>query len=73
MGRCAPGDLAALAGAVDHARRHVDNGVDIVIAQGHEAGGHTGEIGSVVLWPEIVDSLGGAPVLAAGGIGVLLF
>ncbi len=61
--------VAALAGSAKHARRHVDNGVDIVIAQGHEAGGHTGEIGSVVLWPEIVDALGGAPVLAAGGIG----
>lgn len=62
--------VAALAGHADHARRHVDNGVDIVVAQGHEAGGHTGEIGSVVLWPEIVDAVGErAPVLAAGGIG----
>ncbi|BBY64602.1 NAD(P)H-dependent flavin oxidoreductase [Mycolicibacterium helvum] len=62
--------VAALAGSAKHAGRHVDNGVDIVVAQGHEAGGHTGEIGSVVLWPEIVDALDGrAPVLAAGGIG----
>jgi NAD(P)H-dependent flavin oxidoreductase YrpB (nitropropane dioxygenase family) len=62
--------VAALAGSAKHARRHVENGVDIVVAQGHEAGGHTGEIGSMVLWPEIVDALGGkAPVLAAGGIG----
>jgi len=62
--------VAALAGSAKHAQRHVDNGVDIVVAQGHEAGGHTGEIGSMVLWPEIVDALGGrAPVLAAGGIG----
>lgn len=62
--------VAALAGSAKHAQRHVDNGVDIVVAQGHEAGGHTGEIGSVVLWPEIVDALAGrAPVLAAGGIG----
>ena len=62
--------VAALAGSAKHAQRHVDNGVDIVVAQGHEAGGHTGEIGSVVLWPEIVDALDGrAPVLAAGGIG----
>ena len=37
--------VAALAGSAKHAQRHVDNGVDIVIAQGHEAGGHTGEIG----------------------------
>jgi len=62
--------VAALAGSAKHALRHVENGVDIVVAQGHEAGGHTGEIGSMVLWPEIVDALGDkAPVLAAGGIG----
>ena len=62
--------VAALAGSAKHALRHVENGVDIVVAQGHEAGGHTGEIGSVVLWPEIVDALDGkTPVLAAGGIG----
>jgi NAD(P)H-dependent flavin oxidoreductase YrpB (nitropropane dioxygenase family) len=62
--------VAALAGSAKHALRHVENGVDIVVAQGHEAGGHTGEIGSVVLWPEIVDAVDGkAPVLAAGGIG----
>jgi NAD(P)H-dependent flavin oxidoreductase YrpB (nitropropane dioxygenase family) len=62
--------LAALAGTATHARRHVDNSVDIVVAQGHEAGGHTGEIASMVLVPEVVDALEGrAPVLAAGGIG----
>jgi NAD(P)H-dependent flavin oxidoreductase YrpB (nitropropane dioxygenase family) len=62
--------VAALAGSAKHAQRHVDNGVDIVVAQGHEAGGHTGEIASMVLVPEVVDALGGkAPVLAAGGIG----
>ena len=62
--------VAALAGSAKHAQRHVENGVDIVVAQGHEAGGHTGEIGSMVLWPEVVDALGDkAPVLAAGGIG----
>jgi NAD(P)H-dependent flavin oxidoreductase YrpB (nitropropane dioxygenase family) len=65
--------VAALAGSAKHAQRHVENGVDIVVAQGHEAGGHTGEIGSMVLWPEIIDELravgGNAPVLAAGGIG----
>jgi NAD(P)H-dependent flavin oxidoreductase YrpB (nitropropane dioxygenase family) len=65
--------VAALAGSAKHAQRHVDNGVDIVIAQGHEAGGHTGEIASMVLVPEVVDALaaldGKAAVLAAGGIG----
>jgi NAD(P)H-dependent flavin oxidoreductase YrpB (nitropropane dioxygenase family) len=62
--------VAALAGTAGHALRHLENGVDIVIAQGHEAGGHTGEIASMVLVPEVVDALAGrAPVLAAGGIG----
>ena len=62
--------VAALAGKAEHARRHVDNGVDIVIAQGTEAGGHTGEIATMVLVPEIADAVGDdAHVLAAGGIG----
>jgi len=62
--------VAALAGKAKHARAHVDNGVDIVIAQGTEAGGHTGEIATMVLVPEIVDAVGDdAAVLAAGGIG----
>lgn len=61
--------VAALAGKPKHARSHIDAGVDIVIAQGHEAGGHTGEVTTLVLVPEIVDAVGGAPVLAAGGIG----
>jgi NAD(P)H-dependent flavin oxidoreductase YrpB (nitropropane dioxygenase family) len=62
--------VAALAGKAEHAIRHVDRGVDIVVAQGHEAGGHTGEIATMVLVPEIVDAVDGeVPVLAAGGIG----
>jgi len=62
--------VAALAGKAGHARGHVASGVDIVVAQGYEAGGHTGEIASMVLIPEIVDTVGAdAPVLAAGGIG----
>jgi NAD(P)H-dependent flavin oxidoreductase YrpB (nitropropane dioxygenase family) len=62
--------VAALAGKPQHAARHVSNGVDIVVAQGYEAGGHTGEIASMVLVPEIVDAVDGdVPVLAAGGIG----
>ncbi|MFC0431888.1 nitronate monooxygenase family protein [Kutzneria buriramensis] len=60
--------VAALAGKAEHAQRHVANGVDIVVAQGYEAGGHTGEIASMVLVPEIVDAVD-VPVLAAGGIG----
>jgi len=62
--------VAALAGKAGHARDHVGSGVDIVVAQGYEAGGHTGEIASMVLVPEIVDAVGAqVPVLAAGGIG----
>jgi NAD(P)H-dependent flavin oxidoreductase YrpB (nitropropane dioxygenase family) len=61
--------VAALAGTAAHARRHAENGVDIIVAQGYEAGGHTGEIASMVLVPEVVDAVGNTPVLAAGGIG----
>ncbi len=61
--------VAALAGKAEHARKHVAAGVDVIIAQGHEAGGHCGEITSMVLVPEIVDAVGDTPVLAAGGIG----
>jgi NAD(P)H-dependent flavin oxidoreductase YrpB (nitropropane dioxygenase family) len=62
--------VAALAGAAKHALSHVANGVDIIVAQGYEAGGHTGEIASMVLQPEIVDAVGpDVPVLGAGGIG----
>ena len=62
--------VAALAGTAEHAERHVAAGVDLVVAQGYEAGGHTGEIASMVLLPEVVDAVGAwAPVLAAGGIG----
>jgi len=62
--------VAALAGKAEHARSHVASGVDIVVAQGYEAGGHTGEIASMVLIPEIADAVGErVPVLAAGGIG----
>jgi NAD(P)H-dependent flavin oxidoreductase YrpB (nitropropane dioxygenase family) len=61
--------VGALAGRAQHAERHVNAGVDMIIAQGSEAGGHTGEIGSMVLIPEIVDAVGAIPVLGAGGIG----
>ena len=60
--------VGALAGRAVHAERHQAAGVDVIIAQGYEAGGHTGEIGSMVLIPEIVDAVD-VPVLAAGGIG----
>jgi len=61
--------VAALAGAAKHALSHVRNGVDIIIAQGYEAGGHTGEVASMVLVPDVVDAIAPTPVLAAGGIG----
>lgn len=60
--------VGALAGRAVHAERHAAAGVDIIVAQGYEAGGHTGEIGSMVLIPEIVDAVD-VPVLGAGGIG----
>ena len=61
--------VAALCGSPSQARKHADAGVDIVIAQGGEAGGHSGEIGSIVLWPQVVKEVAPVPVLAAGGIG----
>ena len=61
--------VAALCGSVPQAERHVNQGVDIVVAQGGEAGGHTGDVASLVLWPDVVDAVAPAPVLAAGGIG----
>ncbi len=61
--------VAALCGSARHALSHKEAGVDIIVAQGTEGGGHTGEIGSIVLWPEVIDAVAPLPVLAAGGIG----
>ena len=56
-------------GSVDEARRAVDAGVDVIIAQGWEAGGHVrGHVTSLVLVPAVVDAVGDVPVVAAGGI-----
>jgi NAD(P)H-dependent flavin oxidoreductase YrpB (nitropropane dioxygenase family) len=60
--------VAALAGRIDHALAHKEGGVDLVIAQGTEGGGHTGEIATMVLVPQVVDAIAPIPVLAAGGI-----
>ncbi len=60
--------VAALAGTRVHAERHNSMGVDIIVAQGTEAGGHTGEVATMVLVPEVVDAVAPTPVLAAGGI-----
>jgi NAD(P)H-dependent flavin oxidoreductase YrpB (nitropropane dioxygenase family) len=60
--------VIGLCGSVEHARRHAAAGVDIIVAQGAEGGGHTGHIGSIVLWPEVIEAVAPVPVLAAGGI-----
>ena len=60
--------VAALIGRVEQAVRDVQLGVDIIIAQGYEAGGHTGEVSTMVLLPDVVDAVD-VPVLGAGGIG----
>ena len=60
--------VAGLVGKRQHAERQVAAGVDIIVAQGYEAGGHTGEIATMVLVPEVVDAVAPTPVLAAGGI-----
>jgi NAD(P)H-dependent flavin oxidoreductase YrpB (nitropropane dioxygenase family) len=63
--------VAALVGAKEHALRQVAAGVDILVAQGTEAGGHCGEVSTMVLVPEVlkaIKSVREVPVLAAGGI-----
>lgn len=64
--------VAALVGAKEHAMRQAEAGVDIIVAQGTEAGGHCGEVSTLVLVPEVVRELAhhdyDIPVLAAGGI-----
>ena len=60
--------VGALVGAVKHAVHQKEAGVDLIIAQGFEAGGHTGEIASMVLTPQVVDAVAPTPVLTAGGV-----
>jgi NAD(P)H-dependent flavin oxidoreductase YrpB (nitropropane dioxygenase family) len=63
--------VAALVGAKEHAIRQVSAGVDIIVAQGGEAGGHCGEVSTLVLIPEVLKAIKpirDVPVLAAGGI-----
>ncbi len=60
--------VAALVGTAGHARRQQAAGVDLIVAQGTEAGGHTGTISTMVLVPEVVRAVAPTPVLAAGGI-----
>jgi NAD(P)H-dependent flavin oxidoreductase YrpB (nitropropane dioxygenase family) len=61
--------VAALCGSAYQALKHAAADVDIIIAQGGEGGGHCGEVGSIVLWPQVVKAVAPRPVLAAGGIG----
>ena len=71
-GRAAGVPVAALVGAKEHALKQAAAGVDLIVAQGTEAGGHCGEVSTLVLVPEVLDALAAAgsdiPVLAAGGI-----
>ncbi|HTO64979.1 MAG TPA: nitronate monooxygenase [Bradyrhizobium sp.] len=71
MGKAHGVPVAALVGAKEHALRQVAAGVDILVVQGTEAGGHCGEVSTMVLVPEVIKAIRGirdVPVLAAGGI-----
>jgi NAD(P)H-dependent flavin oxidoreductase YrpB (nitropropane dioxygenase family) len=59
----------ALIGSVRHVAPALAAGVDVLVAQGHDAGGHTGPVGTFSLVPQVVQAAGAVPVLAAGGIG----
>ncbi len=58
----------SLVGSPRHARKALAAGVEVLVAQGYDAGGHTGPIGTLSLLPQIIALAGDAPVLAAGGI-----
>lgn len=60
--------VVAVVGAVRHAVQVASSGIDIVVAQGHDAGGHNSPVGTMALIPQVVDAMGDVPVLAAGGI-----
>ena len=61
--------VGALVGSAKHTRKQREAGIDVLVAQGTEAGGSVGDIASMVLWPQVVEAAQGLPVLAAGGIG----
>jgi NAD(P)H-dependent flavin oxidoreductase YrpB (nitropropane dioxygenase family) len=61
--------VLGIAGNSRNVRRIAQSGADLVVAQGHEGGGHTGRVGSMALWPQAIDAAAPTPVLAAGGIG----
>ncbi|MEU6228964.1 nitronate monooxygenase [Streptomyces sp. NPDC047042] len=60
--------VGALVGNAKHALKQREAGVDLLVAQGTEAGGSVGTVASMVLWPQVVEAAAGVPVLAAGGV-----
>ena len=60
--------VMAVVGAVRHAIQVKSSGLDIIVAQGHDGGGHNSPIGTLALIPQVVDAVGDTPVLGAGGI-----
>jgi NAD(P)H-dependent flavin oxidoreductase YrpB (nitropropane dioxygenase family) len=63
------GLVVGMVGKPGQGKRHVDAGADVIVAQGTEAAGHTGDISTFVLVPMAVDEVAPVPVLAAGGVG----
>jgi NAD(P)H-dependent flavin oxidoreductase YrpB (nitropropane dioxygenase family) len=61
--------VLGITGNTKNARRIAESGVDLLVAQGHEGGGHTGRIGTMALLPQAIDAASPVPVLAAGGVG----
>ena len=61
--------VMAVVGAVKHALQVVNSGIDLIVAQGHDGGGHNSPVGTMALIPQVVDAVAGRiPVLGAGGI-----
>jgi len=60
--------VMAVIGAVRHAIQVKSSGLDIIVAQGHDGGGHNSPIGTMALLPQVVDAVGDTPVLGAGGV-----
>ncbi len=60
--------VMAIAGAVKHALRFKEGGIDIIVAQGTDGGGHNSRVGTMALVPQVVDAVNPIPVVAAGGI-----
>jgi NAD(P)H-dependent flavin oxidoreductase YrpB (nitropropane dioxygenase family) len=61
--------VLGITGNSKNARRMAQSGVDLIVAQGYEGGGHTGRIGTMALLPQAIDAASPVPILAAGGIG----